>query len=167
MKRSTLNSSNCPATCKQHWRPRRGSWNIGPMLGRPHVDTLKNSRHGNMKELRFDAADAHGVLPSLSTRCARPSLFSVRHPNPRLQNFRGVERGTPIPIPVLGLMPLRTLRSRSADAATRIAAHDPRCPEAGEDQAGGTAAKRHDAAYLRWCSNISHRRRTRCLLTRG
>jgi hypothetical protein len=29
----------------------------GPMLGRPHVDTLKNSRHGNMKELRFDAAD--------------------------------------------------------------------------------------------------------------
>jgi hypothetical protein len=30
---------------------------IGPMLGRPHVDTLKNSRHGNMKELRFDAAD--------------------------------------------------------------------------------------------------------------
>jgi hypothetical protein len=30
---------------------------IGPMLGRPHVDTLKNSRHSNMKELRFDAAD--------------------------------------------------------------------------------------------------------------
>jgi len=30
---------------------------VGPMLGRPHVDTLKNSRHGNMKELRFDAAD--------------------------------------------------------------------------------------------------------------
>lgn len=24
----------------------------GPMLGRPHVDTLKGSRHGNMKELR-------------------------------------------------------------------------------------------------------------------
>jgi hypothetical protein len=30
---------------------------IGPMLGRPHVDTLKNSKHSNMKELRFDAAD--------------------------------------------------------------------------------------------------------------
>ena len=30
---------------------------IGPMLGRPHVDTLKNSKHNNMKELRFDAAD--------------------------------------------------------------------------------------------------------------
>jgi len=26
-------------------------------LGRPRVDTLKGSRHANMKELRFDAAD--------------------------------------------------------------------------------------------------------------
>lgn len=25
----------------------------GPMLGRPRVDTLKGSRHSNMKELRF------------------------------------------------------------------------------------------------------------------
>ncbi|HML17338.1 MAG TPA: type II toxin-antitoxin system RelE/ParE family toxin [Bryobacteraceae bacterium] len=30
---------------------------FGPQLGRPHVDTLKASRHRNMKELRFDAAD--------------------------------------------------------------------------------------------------------------
>ena len=30
---------------------------FGPHLGRPRVDTLKDSRHGNMKELRFDAAD--------------------------------------------------------------------------------------------------------------
>jgi hypothetical protein len=29
---------------------------FGPNLGRPRVDTLKNSRHANMKELRFDAA---------------------------------------------------------------------------------------------------------------
>jgi hypothetical protein len=29
----------------------------GPQLGRPHVDTLKDSRHANMKELRFDAED--------------------------------------------------------------------------------------------------------------
>ena len=29
---------------------------LGPMLGRPRVDTLKGSRHANMKELRFDAA---------------------------------------------------------------------------------------------------------------
>jgi hypothetical protein len=27
----------------------------GPLLGRPQVDTLKGSRHPNMKELRFDA----------------------------------------------------------------------------------------------------------------
>ena len=29
---------------------------FGPNLGRPRVDTLKVSRHANMKELRFDAA---------------------------------------------------------------------------------------------------------------
>jgi hypothetical protein len=31
---------------------------FGPQLGRPRVDTLKGSRHANMKELRFSAA--HG-----------------------------------------------------------------------------------------------------------
>jgi len=30
---------------------------FGPQLGRPHVDTLKGSKHGNMKELRFEPAD--------------------------------------------------------------------------------------------------------------
>jgi hypothetical protein len=30
---------------------------FGPQLGRPRVDTLKGSRHANMKELRFDVAD--------------------------------------------------------------------------------------------------------------
>ena len=29
----------------------------GPQLGRPHADTLKGSKHANMKELRFEAAD--------------------------------------------------------------------------------------------------------------
>jgi len=29
----------------------------GPSLGRPHVDTLAGSKHANMKELRFRAAD--------------------------------------------------------------------------------------------------------------
>ena len=29
----------------------------GPQLGRPYADTLKGSRHPNMKELRFEAAD--------------------------------------------------------------------------------------------------------------
>jgi hypothetical protein len=28
----------------------------GPRLGRPYADTLKGSKHANMKELRFDAA---------------------------------------------------------------------------------------------------------------
>jgi hypothetical protein len=30
---------------------------FGPQLGRPRVDSLKGSRHRNMKELRFNAAD--------------------------------------------------------------------------------------------------------------
>lgn len=30
---------------------------FGPALGRPHVDTLKGSKHANMKELRFKADD--------------------------------------------------------------------------------------------------------------
>ena len=29
----------------------------GPQLGRPRVDTLNGSRHANMKEMRFSAAD--------------------------------------------------------------------------------------------------------------
>jgi hypothetical protein len=29
----------------------------GPKLGRPHADTLNDSDHANMKELRFKAAD--------------------------------------------------------------------------------------------------------------
>ena len=29
----------------------------GPQLSRPHADTLKGSKHANMKELRFEAAD--------------------------------------------------------------------------------------------------------------
>ena len=30
---------------------------FGPNLGRPRADTLKDSRHANMKELRFNAND--------------------------------------------------------------------------------------------------------------
>src|SRR5579863_300836 len=30
---------------------------FGPQLGRPRVDTLRGSRHANMKELRFSADD--------------------------------------------------------------------------------------------------------------
>ncbi len=31
---------------------------FGPAAGRPRVDTLKGSKHANMKELRFDADDS-------------------------------------------------------------------------------------------------------------
>src|SRR5258706_8679324 len=30
---------------------------LGPRLGRPHADTLKGSKHANLKELRADTAD--------------------------------------------------------------------------------------------------------------
>jgi hypothetical protein len=30
---------------------------LGPQLGRPHADTLKGSRHANLKELRADTRD--------------------------------------------------------------------------------------------------------------
>ncbi len=30
---------------------------FGPQLARPHVDTLNDSKHANMKELRFEAAN--------------------------------------------------------------------------------------------------------------
>jgi hypothetical protein len=30
---------------------------FGPQLGRPHVDTLKDSKHANMEELRFNCED--------------------------------------------------------------------------------------------------------------
>lgn len=36
---------------------------FGPQLGRPHVDTLKGSRHANMKELRFSAANGEWLSP--------------------------------------------------------------------------------------------------------
>ena len=35
---------------------------FGPQLGRPQVDTLKGSRHANMKEARFSAADGEWRL---------------------------------------------------------------------------------------------------------
>ena len=35
---------------------------FGPQLGRPQVDTLKGSRHANMKEARFSAANGEWRL---------------------------------------------------------------------------------------------------------
>ena len=38
--------------------PSPSCWrSYGPQLGRPHADTLKGSKHANMKELRFEASD--------------------------------------------------------------------------------------------------------------
>jgi hypothetical protein len=43
---------------KTNWLHWFGSWKkFGPNLKRPYCDTLSGSRHANMKELRFDAAD--------------------------------------------------------------------------------------------------------------
>ncbi len=50
---------------------------FGPQMGRPRVDTLAGSLHANMKELRFDAADACGGSPSPSTRFGRPLSCAV------------------------------------------------------------------------------------------
>jgi hypothetical protein len=47
---------------------------FGPQLGRPRVDTLKGSRHANMKELRFYAAG--GAWRSLSIPSATRSCWS-------------------------------------------------------------------------------------------
>ena len=41
---------------------------FGPQLGRPRVDTLNDSRHANMKELRLTRLMVSGVWLSLSTR---------------------------------------------------------------------------------------------------
>ena len=53
---------------------------FGPQLGRPHADTLKGSRHANMKELRFEAADGEQPSPSIlrETRsCSWPATSPV------------------------------------------------------------------------------------------
>ena len=34
----------------------------GPQLGRPYADTLKGSKHANMKELRFEATDGESAF---------------------------------------------------------------------------------------------------------
>jgi hypothetical protein len=51
---------------------------FGPQLGRPRVDTLNDSRHPNMKELRFSATD--GEWPLRSTRSVKRSC-SLRGTN--------------------------------------------------------------------------------------
>ena len=55
---SIPNSTRCRMTCKTNYALIALLLEqCGPRLGRPRVDTLKGSRHANMKELRFQAAD--------------------------------------------------------------------------------------------------------------
>jgi transcriptional regulator with XRE-family HTH domain len=49
---------------------------FGPQLGRPQVDTLKRSRHSNMKELRFDA-DGGGWRVAFGFDSSRKAIFLV------------------------------------------------------------------------------------------
>lgn len=50
---------------------------FGPNLGRPTVDTLKGSRHANMKELRFSWQGEVWRQPLPSTPSARRSCWSA------------------------------------------------------------------------------------------
>lgn len=50
--------SHLPSSVKIELRAQANLLKIhGPSYGRPRVDTLKGSKHANMKELRFDAAN--------------------------------------------------------------------------------------------------------------
>ncbi len=46
---------------------------FGPQLGRPRVDTLKDSRHANMKECALMPPTESGASPSHLTPSAEPS----------------------------------------------------------------------------------------------
>lgn len=54
----------------------------GSQLGRPYADTLKGSKHANMKELRFEASDG-GVAGGFCIRSAAAS-----HPARRRRQVR-------------------------------------------------------------------------------
>jgi len=45
---------------------------FGPHLRRPHCDTLRGSKHANMKELRFTLRTGNGVSLLLLIHAARP-----------------------------------------------------------------------------------------------
>jgi hypothetical protein len=48
----------------------------GPQLGRPFADTLKGSKHANMKELRFQASGGEWRVAFHSIRGGTPSCWS-------------------------------------------------------------------------------------------
>jgi len=59
---------------------------FGPQLQRPHCDTLKGSKHANMKELRFTLRMGNGAWPSPSIRDARQSSWSEAASRARRRN---------------------------------------------------------------------------------
>lgn len=48
----------------------------GPQLGRPHADTLKSSKHTNMKELRCTAGDGAWRIAYAFDPCRRAILLA-------------------------------------------------------------------------------------------
>jgi len=50
-------SISCRKRCRTNCSRVKVLGQFGPQLGRPHVDTLKDSKHANMKELRFNCGD--------------------------------------------------------------------------------------------------------------
>jgi len=50
---------------------------FGPELGRPRVDTLKGSKHANMKELRFQAAGGEWRVAFAFDRQRRAVLLAA------------------------------------------------------------------------------------------
>ncbi len=54
---------------------------FGPQLGRPRVDTLNDSRHANMKELRFSAANGEWRV-AFAFDSKRKAILLVAATNP-------------------------------------------------------------------------------------
>src|SRR5260370_34339416 len=51
---------------------------VGPSLGRPHVDTVRDSRHANMKELRVQhQGRAYRILFAVDPRRAAYSILGA------------------------------------------------------------------------------------------
>ena len=64
---------------------------LGPVLGRPRVDTLKGSKHANMKEMRLKAlATECGGSPSLLIQNGRRCcLWRATNPAAARRDFIG------------------------------------------------------------------------------
>src|SRR6266581_2922992 len=61
---------------------------FGPQLKRPHADTLNGSRHANMKELRFKAADGVWRVAFAFDPRRRPFCSSLEtNPEPAKRDF--------------------------------------------------------------------------------